>query len=72
MVPITITELLHILKLEGKLYFAAPKNPFFKGEIFMCDIDFDKSYTCSFLQAEEDCTRAITLDKKVTFFERRS
>jgi hypothetical protein len=24
----------------------------------------DKSFTYSFLQAEEDCTKAITLDKK--------
>jgi len=29
----------------------------------------DKSFTYSFLQAEEDCTKAITLDKKVTFIK---
>lgn len=67
MLPITVTELLHILKLEGKS-FSDPSNPFLVT-VWHC---LDKSYAYSFVLAEEDCTKAITLDKKVTFSKRRS
>lgn len=65
MLPITVTELLHILNFEGKS-FSDPKKPFLVRDLSVWH-SLDKSYKYSFVQAEEDCTEAITLDKKVNF-----